>query len=703
MKTPVLMRTRMEASSSIRASYLRCGIVPQASSKRLHIFTASGANQHRASYVITRYKSSKNLPQNRHDREASTSAAMSPIPEPIQKHVPAWKKLGLKLKFAKEEPEDTQPSHNGTVNLKKRKSQADDEGAADRAPIGRSTKKSKKSKSRAEETEEVVNGYGSSHERQDESRNRKKSKKLERKVEDSAEAVNGNNEPSNEPTNAERPSEKAKKLKVESDVPTVSINGKDGGMHEQESSPPPVLRTTPASKRKSVSFTPDTKTKDGDSVKGLYRTWIANQIATDASFDPSTVSPALRSIVPSIVASPESPSRASIAAVSTSESTTKDSEKPLKKPTKKPKTRLPKTSSGPGPSRFDPILTYLTIYHTSPQTWKFSKPHQNQILKHLFSLEHIPSSYDTALLSYIRGLKGTSARSRVRKEALAICKEDDQWLAAEPSETEKMENETITQCNARRRRDYESAVARIKQTLREKEEEREEREWELLGEKEEWEERIRKRRRAEIMLWNVGKEEEAPEGDSVGLPQQDTFGGNTGRQMHSGMAQLAQAARDPGPAPRLGRGVGMGMGGVEVIDAGGIARGSQGKKVVFGADGAAQTAGTSTVNGSGGANRASGVNGANGATNGVKRFDGPEQANGVKPKRKRKHKRRTGVPDDDECSSGSSSSSSEESEKEEKERGTQLKKNGARKSSDGESSSSRSGSGTSSSEESDSD
>ena len=253
-----------------------------------------------------------------------------------------------------------------------------------------------------------------------------------------------------------------------------------------------------------------------------------------------------------------------------------------------------------------------------------------------------------------------------------------------------MENETVAQCIARRRRDYENAVARIKQTLREREEEREERDWELLGEKEEWEARIRKRRRAEIVLWNVGEKEDVVE---VELPQQDTPVGNAGRQMNSGFAQLVQAARDPGPAPRVGRGVGMGMGGVEVIDAGGIAKSSRGKKVVFGDDGAAQSSGSNTVNGFDGANV--------GRINGVHKVKTPDvsAANGVKPKRKRKRKRRTGVPDDDESSSSSSSesSSSEDDKKEER------KKNATKDSSDDETSSSGSSPGTSSSEDSDSD
>ena len=591
---------------------------------------------------------------------------MAPVPEPIQKHVPAWKKLGLKLKFAKEEPDGTRPRQNGIDNLKKRKAPAEEDSFAEYTPTGTSTTKSKKSEVRAEEAGKVLNGNGTSHEQLNKDEPRKKVKESKSRSDESAEAGNGNKKTSKEPRNVKRPSKKAKESK------DTSVNSKSGDTYEQESSPSPALKTTPASKGKSVSFTPDTKTGDGDSIKGLYKTWIAKQIATDPSFDPSTVSPALRSIIPSTVASLESPSPVTSTSPSNSDPTARDNQKP----TKKKKTRLPKTSSGSDPSRFDPVLTYLTSHHTSPQTWKFSKPQQNQVLKHLFSLRHIPPSYDSALLPYIRGLKGTFARSRVRRAALAVREEDDKWLASEPLESEKMDNETAAQCNTRRRRDYEAAVARIKQTLKEREDEREERDAELLGENEEWEQRCWKRRRAEIVLWGVGEEQEKEDEDEVlqshtsSSPRQDTVGGIHGRQMDSGMAQLARAAvRDPGPAPRAGRGVGMGMGGVEVIDAGGIARGSQAKKLVFTAeDGTAQPVSTSNkMNGSDGSDGVLGrANEANGVR-GIKRPNTVNGANGLKPKRNRKRRRRTGVPDDDDSSSSSESSSSSSSSSDEEE------------------------------------
>ena len=537
----------------------------------------------------------------------------SHVPELIQKHVPAWKKLGLKLKFAKEEPEASQSYENGTVKRKRRKVPAEEgEAAVENLSVERPTKRIKKSKLRAEET---------------------------------GEAVNGDLKPSDEPVKVERSSRKAKKSKVKTDMSTVSINNRLSGANGQETSLPPASKTTPTSKGKTVSFTPDTKTSDGDSVKGLYKTWIAKQKATDPSFDPSTVSPALRSIIPSTVASLESNSPIVHTSTSNSGSTIIDN----KKPTKKKKTRLPKTSSGSGPSRFDPVLTYLTTHRTSPQTWKFSKPHQNQILKHLFSLKHIPPSYDPALLPYIRGLKGSSARSRIRNEALAVREEDEKWLASEPPQSERMENETAAQCNARRRRDYEAAAARIKRTLEEQEDEREERESELLGEHEEWEERLQKRRRAEVVLWGVREDEDE-------LAESHVAAGSTGHQMESGITQLARAAREVQSAPRVGRGVGMGMGGVEAIDAAGIARGSKGKKVVFTDEGPVQACRTNPMNGAKEVAPANGVHAIkpSGADN--------RAANGTTPKRKRKHKRRTGVPDDDDSTSSSSSSSSSEEE-----------------------------------------
>ena len=485
---------------------------------------------------------------------------MAPITEPAPKHVPAWKKLGLKLKYAKEEPDDLHGGQHETLKSKKRKELAESEFTAESSAMDRPTKKPKKSNSHNHRPSEPVNG--------------------------------------------------------ESTVATPS---------KLKESSPSAIGATPVNKRKSVAFTPETKTEDGDSVKQLYKTWYSTQLAKDPFFDPSSISPALKTIAPTVTI-PDSPTSEN----TKSSPSPSDSKAKPKKPKQKKKAKYKpvQTSTNSKPHSEHPALTYLTTHYTTHTTWKFSKPHQNHLLKHLFSLTHIPSTHDPALLSYLHGLQGTSARSRIRKQALTIRSEDEEWLAAEPTDAEKMDNETYERCKERKKRDYEAAVKSVKERLRVKEEEREEREWELGGEKAGWEERLRKRRRAEVVLWGVGEDEEIAE-DKVALPQQ----------------AIAKKDIGGGGEPEFPRGRGRGIGGVEEISAGGIARASQGKKIVFGDEGA-------------------GVKQANGLI-GVQKMNGKiGGGNEGQAKRKRKRKRRTGVPDDESSSESSSSSSSEESEEE---------------------------------------
>lgn len=532
---------------------------------------------------------------------------MAPISEPISKHIPAWKKLGLKLKFAKEEPEEVNGGHKeATTNGKKRKSSSDSEFAVETAATEQPMKKLKKSKSKLRDETATVTMTGD---------------------------------------------------------PSSTLHG------EETQSSPEATQRTPSSKRKSVSFAPEVKTEDGDGVKQVYKKWLEEETANDPSFDPSKASPSLKVFTPPTVRS-SSPPADSLGPSSTSNSKPEAKKPKVKtKPKSKPSATSPTSTTAPE----NPALTYLTTHHTTASTWKFSKPHQNHLLKHLFSLIHIPSTYDPALLSYLKGLKGTSARSRIRTQALAIREEDDKWLDTKPEESEKMDQETFAECKARRKRDYDAAFARMKAELKAKEDEREEREWELFGEKEEWEQRIRKRRRAEVVLWGVSEDEDVVE-DVVALPQHAIF----------------RRYEEP---PTIQS---KGMGGVEQISGTGIAKGSLAKKIVFGDDGAGNASATNETNGM------------NGLT-GTKKVESKEGVNGAQVKRKRKRKRRTtGVPDDDSSSESSSSSSSDNSEEEKKavpNRATKRQANGRAKSNDEETSSSGSGSESddSSSEDLDSD
>ena len=506
---------------------------------------------------------------------------MASSSDPSYVHIPAWKKLGLKLKYAKEGADDAIPHHSeqdDAANVRKRK------------------------------LTEVINGS---------------------KFQSSALDV---------------PVRKQRKTEFNRDRSTANHNEDESFVHFRKgkvSSPLPALRT-PNTIRKSVSFTPETKTQDGEGIKQLYKTWLDKQVAIDSSFDPSDVSPALRSVEPATTASDES---ASHLYSDKAEKTVINSIPPAKKSKKSKKLKSEEKKSTfsasertlhNGSSSIDhPALNYLTTHHTSPSDWKFSKSQQNYILKHLFSLSHLPTSYDVKILKYLRGLQG-SARSRVRQQALVIRSEDADWLTSEPSDSEKMDQETNAQCLARRKRDYDAAVARIKQQLRDQEDEREEKEWELLGDKEEWEQRVRKRRRAEVVLWSVGEDEEVIEA-TVPTPKHP----------------IVQNFRPPAHEPTTIQS--RGMGGVKEISTSGIAKGSASKKIVF------DEHGTNGVQNVGSSEAPNGV-GKVGSMNGTNDL----QSRKKHTKKRGTKKRTTGVPDDDDSSTSESSSSDEsEAEKEE--------------------------------------
>lgn len=77
--------------------------------------------------------------------------------------------------------------------------------------------------------------------------------------------------------------------------------------------------------------------------------------------------------------------------------------------------------SGEGEEK--PHLIYLRTYHETPESWKFNKNHQIQLLKDVFNLYRIPPSYNDALSSYIRGLQGAAARERLGLLARSITSE----------------------------------------------------------------------------------------------------------------------------------------------------------------------------------------------------------------------------------------------------------------------------------------
>lgn len=76
------------------------------------------------------------------------------------------------------------------------------------------------------------------------------------------------------------------------------------------------------------------------------------------------------------------------------------------------------------------IIAYLSQYYHDRASWKFQKIREAQLLKHVFSLEHVPSEYNPALLAYLKGLKSEGARTRLRKSAQDVIKFDEKHTTA---------------------------------------------------------------------------------------------------------------------------------------------------------------------------------------------------------------------------------------------------------------------------------
>lgn len=258
-----------------------------------------------------------------------------------------------------------------------------------------------------------------------------------------------------------------------------------------------------------MAFTPETKTEDGDSVKQLYHTWLAEQKAEDLPSTPNQAGQALT------LASPSPLPRSTDRPVKKAKRTKKEKAKPA----------APLEPKLPSPSHTSPSLEYLTLYHTSRTTWKFNKAKQTHLLKHLFSPSTIPPSHDAALASYLSGLQSASARTRIREAASTAIAADDSALSSEASndnERADMEDPAL------RRQYYQHALNRYKAQLKGLEMEREDREQDLDPA---WRLRLLKRKRAEMVLWATGgdvdagtAEAQAMEGDAGGTVNGEAHG-----------------------------------------------------------------------------------------------------------------------------------------------------------------------------------
>jgi len=71
------------------------------------------------------------------------------------------------------------------------------------------------------------------------------------------------------------------------------------------------------------------------------------------------------------------------------------------------------------PKEIPKYVQYLLQYHTARDRWKFSKSLQSDLLKNLFNVFRVPTDCNDAISAYLAGLQG-QARERVRETAREI-------------------------------------------------------------------------------------------------------------------------------------------------------------------------------------------------------------------------------------------------------------------------------------------
>ncbi|KFY37295.1 hypothetical protein V495_07257 [Pseudogymnoascus sp. VKM F-4514 (FW-929)] len=210
--------------------------------------------------------------------------------------------------------------------------------------------------------------------------------------------------------------EQPKRKRASDEVESTPIKKSKKSLKKADStisSTPTAVPDDGLGRRKSVAFTPETKTEDGDSIKQLFSSWVAEQKKLDPSFASKNDQPSLQTPAPTTVDEKV-------------DTTLPEPERRVKRvKSTKPdeKTKAKKKSKVVKSKPIDPALTYLTQFHSDKANWKFNKINQISVLKNAFDIDLIPTEYNQPLYEYIAGLKGV-ARVHLRDRALALRDQD---------------------------------------------------------------------------------------------------------------------------------------------------------------------------------------------------------------------------------------------------------------------------------------
>ncbi|KAF2133820.1 hypothetical protein P153DRAFT_280878 [Dothidotthia symphoricarpi CBS 119687] len=187
-------------------------------------------------------------------------------------------------------------------------------------------------------------------------------------------------------------------------------------------------------RRKSVTFTPDTKKVDGCSGQDLFKKWVADlKGAPSASTEPVSQPVIADEIEAKKLDKKEKDEKKSKEATPTAAKTASETAKSAPPDTKKnPITTTPDTSKG---KKKDPsiYISYLTQYYTDRSNWKFNKAKQNDVVDNALNIFRIPDEHSEALLEYIKGLQGAGVIERLKERCLSTVTELNEQDAQDSS------------------------------------------------------------------------------------------------------------------------------------------------------------------------------------------------------------------------------------------------------------------------------
>ncbi|KAK5094016.1 hypothetical protein LTR70_008407 [Exophiala xenobiotica] len=253
-------------------------------------------------------------------------------------HVPAWKRLGLKLKNANEQPENVVDSQK------------------DRTLAG----------TKAHDTSSDLFERPAKRQRLDDSPK-----------------INASSTPDHARAKSERYS-----------------SGRRNGQHSVETDDTPKSGKQATKRRKSVTFTDDTKVEDGDS-----------RVTIDFPAGSPGQTPQKARISKAGTDSPDATGSPSPAAFGADEAA------PVRKKKKAKTGKKTQGNQRQSKDKSDPALEYLHQHRYHHDSWKFNKNREVWIVNRALNTETIPNTHVLALAGYVRGLpESAGARARLVKE-----------------------------------------------------------------------------------------------------------------------------------------------------------------------------------------------------------------------------------------------------------------------------------------------